>query len=77
MQSAEKIAKKILKENPEVFESLMEFEKTKRISKKERANFTIDKTLLNRFRNYCKSKGYNMSALVENFVMHTLKNKSN
>lgn len=76
MQSAEKIAKKILKENPEVFESLMEFERTQRVATKERANFTIDKTLLNKFRNYCKSKGYNMSALVENFIMHTLKGKT-
>ena len=73
MLSAKELGRKILKENPEVFESLLEFEKTKKISKKERANFTIDKTLLNRFRKHCKAKGLNMSALIENFIMETLK----
>jgi post-segregation antitoxin (ccd killing protein) len=73
MLSAKQLGEKIVKENPEVFESLMEFEKTGRLARKERANFTIDKTLLNKFRRHCKSKGLNMSALIENFIAETLK----
>ena len=76
MLSNRQRAEKIVKENSEVFESLLEFEKTKRIATKERANFTIDKTLLNKFRRHCKQKGLKMSALIENFIMETLKKKN-
>ena len=56
---------------PEVFDALLDFEKTHRIKKinyKERANFTIDSNLLNEFREYCRKKGMKMSAKIEQFI---------
>ena len=46
-----KTTEKLLKEKPEVFEALLEFERTGKLPKlnyKERANFTIDSELLRR-----------------------------
>lgn len=66
-----KTALKVIKEKPEIFDALLEFERTGKVPKpyyKVRANFTIDKTILKKFRDYCKKKGYNMSALIENFI---------
>ena len=70
MQSSKflETARKIVRENPEAFEALLEYERTKKLPKlsyKERANFTIDSTLLRKFRGYCKEKGLNMSRVVE------------
>ena len=64
-------AKKAIREKPEIFEALLEFERTKKLPKinyKERANFTLDAKLLKRFREYCKKQGYNMSAKVEKAI---------
>jgi len=60
-----KIADEIAKRDKEVFNTLMEFENTKKIRTKTRLNFTIDKSLAARFKKFCKEKGYNMSAKVE------------
>ena len=60
-----KIADNIVAEEKEVFETLMEFEKTKKIRTKTRMNFTIDKSTASKFKKYCKNKGYNMSAKIE------------
>ena len=63
-----KRALQVIREHPEAFEALLEYERTKKLPKlsyKERANFTIDSTLLRKFRAYCKEKGLNMSRLVE------------
>jgi len=71
-------AKKIIKENPEYFEALVEFEKTKklpRLNYKKRANFTIDSKLLKDFREYCKEKKLNMSNLLEKHIKEELKLK--
>lgn len=72
-----KTAKRIIKENPEYFEALLEFEKTKKLPKftyKKRANFTIDADLLRKFRNYCKKKGYKMSTKIEQYIIKELSN---
>ena len=58
-------AQKVAKENPELFQTLMEFEKTKKIRTKIKLNFTIDKTIASQFKKYCREHGYNMSAKVE------------
>lgn len=61
-------AKRVIRENPEVFEALLEFEKTKRLPKisyRERINLTIDNSLLKKFKQYCKDKSLNMSRLIE------------
>lgn len=59
------IAKKIAKKDKMVFDTLMEFEKTKKIRTKTRLNFTIDKNAAQKFRKYCRQHGYNMSAKIE------------
>lgn len=66
-----KLAKEAIKEHPEAFEALMEFERTGKLSKpnyKIRANFTIDAQLLRKFREYCKRKGMKMSSVIENYI---------
>ncbi len=70
------LAKRAVKEHPEVFEALLEYERTGKLPKpnpKERANFTIDTKLLRLYRNYCKKQGYKMSARIEKFVEEELK----
>ncbi len=72
------IAKRIVKENPEYFEALVEFERTKKLPKlqyKQRANFTIDSELLRKFRIYCQKQGYKMSAKLERLIQQELKNQ--
>jgi len=66
-----------IKEHPELFEALLEFERTGRLKKpnpKTRANFTIDHKLLNQFREYCQDKGFKMSSLIEKSIKKILEN---
>ncbi|MBN1502762.1 hypothetical protein JW930_04400 [Candidatus Woesearchaeota archaeon] len=58
-------AHRIAKEHKELFDTLLEFEKTHEIRTKTRLNFTIDKSTASKFRKLCKNKGYNMSAKIE------------
>ena len=60
-----KIAEKIAVKDKALFDTLIEFEKTKKIRTKERLNFTIDKSVAERFKKFCRDKGYNMSAKIE------------
>jgi len=62
------IAEKIAKDDKELFDTLTEFEKTKEIRTKTRLNFTIDKATASRFKKFCREKGYNMSAKVEQMI---------
>ena len=57
----------------EVFDTLMEFEKTKRIRTKTRMNFTIDRGVASRFKKYCREHGYNMSSKVERAIKGVIK----
>jgi len=59
------IAKGIVTRDKPFFDSLIEFEKTGKIRSKTRLNFTINKTTSYRFKQYCKRKGHNMSAKIE------------
>lgn len=68
-----KIAERVVKEKPQMFETLMEFEKTKKIRTKERLNFTIDKRVASEFRKFCREKGYNMSAKIEQVMRDAVK----
>lgn len=66
-----KRAKKVIKENPEVFAVLEEYDRTgklRKLSYKERANFTIEANLLAEFRAHCRKHGFNMSAKIEQFI---------
>ena len=67
MQSSKFVqkARKIAEKSPEVFNTLMEFEKTKKIKTKTRLNFTIDKEVAMKFKKNAREKGYNMSAKIE------------
>ena len=67
------IAKNIVKKDKEVFDTLMEFEDTKRIRSKTRLNFTIDKNIASKFKKYCREKGYNMSARIEMMIRDFIK----
>jgi uncharacterized protein (DUF4415 family) len=72
-------AKKVIKHNPEMFEALMEFERTKKLPKltrKERVNFTIDSRLLRKFKEYCKRHNKVMSKVIENYIKKELGMKS-
>lgn len=66
------IAKNIAKKDKEMFDTLIEFEKTKKIRTKIRLNFTIDKSIASRFKKFCKDKGYNMSAKIEQAMREML-----
>ena len=68
-----KLAKKIAVRDKRLFDSLIEFEKTGKIRTKTRLNFTIDKDLGDRFRKYCRDKGYNMSAKIEGCIEELVK----
>lgn len=66
-----KKAKEVIRKNPEVFAALEEYDKTgklRKLSYKERANFTIDAELLRSFRHHCHKHGLNMSAKIEQFI---------
>jgi len=70
------LAKNSIKKHPEMFEALLEYERTGKLPKpnpKERANFTIDAKLLRLYRAYCKEHGYKMSARIEKFIEKELK----
>jgi hypothetical protein len=70
------VADRIINENPEVFEALLEFERTGRLPKleyKERVNFTIDAELMKKFRIYCKKKGYKMSSVIEKLIIESVR----
>jgi hypothetical protein len=58
-------AREIVKRDSAVFDTLMEFEKTKRIRSKTRLNFTVDKAVAMNFKKFSREKGYNMSAKIE------------
>lgn len=69
-------AKQLIARYPEVFESLVEFERTKRIPKlyrRKRLNITIDENVLRSFKSYCESKNINMSKLIEKKIIDGMK----
>ena len=70
-----KIAKKVKMKNKELFDTLIEFEKTKKIRNKTRLNFTIDRTVASKFKKFCREKGYNMSAIVDKLIREKLGDK--
>lgn len=68
-------ARRIIRENPDVFEALMEFERTKRLPRvnvRERINLTLDSNLLHRVKRYCKEKNIILSRLVERHLKEEL-----
>lgn len=67
---------RLLKEQPEIFDALLEFERTKKVPKftyKRRFNFTLDPMLMNKFRTYCEKKGIKMSTRIEQHIREDIK----
>ncbi|MDD4877507.1 MAG: hypothetical protein PHO02_00540 [Candidatus Nanoarchaeia archaeon] len=68
-------ALKAIKEHPQVFESLAEYDRTRKLQRtvyKERATFTIDANILRKFRAYAKEHGMDMSKIVEKQIKQVL-----
>ena len=68
--------RKVLRENPQMFDALEEYDRTRRLRKieyKERVDFTIDQNVLRHFRRVCKENGYAMSKLLENYMKEFVK----
>ncbi|MBI5871473.1 hypothetical protein HZB88_00095 [archaeon] len=66
-----KTTERLLREQPEIFDALLEFEKTKKVPKfvyKKRVNFTIDSVLFKKFRDFCEKKGLKMSTRIEQLI---------
>ena len=73
------LAKQIVRKHPEMFESLMEYERTGKLPKpnpKIRANFTIDARAFRSYREYCKKHGCKMSSRIEKFMQEELSKAS-
>lgn len=73
-----KTFRKIHREYPEMFQALEDYDRThklKKLSYKERANFTIDARLLRKFRSYCAEHGYSMSKILEQCIGEWLRKK--
>ena len=69
----QKIAKRIVEKDKDMFDALLEFEKTKRIRTKTRVNFTIEIGVVRKFRKFCREHGYNMSAKIEDAMEEIIK----
>lgn len=64
-------ALKAIKEHPQVFEALAEYDRTGKMPKtvyRERINLTIDGRLLKKFKGYAREKGLNLSRVVERHI---------
>ena len=72
-----KRANELINKYPEIFESLLEFERTKKLPKlykRKRLNITIDENILRDFKNYAEKNNLNMSRLIEKKMLEELKN---
>ena len=72
-----KLVDKAIEEHPEAFEAMLEFERTKKLprpSHKERLNFTLDRNLIMKFREYTKKKNQKMSNVIEELIKEKLNN---
>jgi len=71
-------AKKIIREKPELFAALEEFDRTGKLKKlkyKERATFTIDEEIMMKFRVYCEKNNMKMSSVIEEMIKSKVKNE--
>jgi hypothetical protein len=69
-------AKEVIAKNQDMIIALEELDRTgklKKIAYKTKVSFTIDEELFNKFRNYCKKNGINMSGRMENYIRQELK----
>ena len=69
-------AKEVIARNQDVLNALEELDRTGKLRKvnyKTRVAFTLDEELFNKFRNYCKQNGINMSGRIESYIRKELK----
>lgn len=72
------LARQIINKYPEVFESLLDYERTKKIPKlyrRKRLNVTIDENILRDFKQYARSKSLNISRFIEQRMSEELSKK--
>ena len=73
-------AKEVIAKNQDVLSALEELDRTgklRKIAYKTKVSFTIDEELFNKFRNYCKQNGINMSGRIESYIREEVKNQRN
>ena len=71
------LAKKNIKENPEIFDALLELERTGKVpkfTKKERIDITIDNEILRKFRTYCEKNKLKISNIIEKLMEKQINN---
>jgi len=69
-------AKRVIRKYPEVFQSLLDYETTKKIPKlyrRMRLNITIDENILRDFKAYCRKNNINMSRFLESRMREAIK----
>jgi len=67
---------RLIKEQPEIFDALLEAEKTGRVPKfthKKRIDITIDSEILRKFREVCRKQGYKISNRIERLIIQDIK----
>ena len=76
MQAFLEKAKEVIAKNQDVIAVFEELDRTGKFKKriyKTRVSFTLDEELFNKFRNYCKQNGINMSGKIESYIRKELK----
>jgi len=72
-------AREVIAKNQDMIAALEELDRTgklKKLSYKTKVSFTIDEELFNKFRNYCKKNGINMSGKIESYIREELTRQS-
>ena len=72
-------AREVIAKNQDMIAALEELDRTgklKKLSYKTKVSFTIDEELFNKFRNYCKKSGINMSGKIESYIREELTRQS-
>ena len=80
MQSFLEKAKEVIAKNQDVIAVFEELDRTGKFKKriyKTRVSFTLDEELFNKFRNYCKQNGINMSGRIESYIRKELSKNFN
>ena len=75
MQSFFDKAKEVIAKNQDVIAVFEELDRTGKFRKrayKAKISLTVDEELFNKFRNYCKKNGINMSGRIENYIREEL-----
>ncbi len=76
MSSFKEVGLRAIRQYPEIFSALEEFERTKKIPKftyRRRIDITIDEHLLKKFREHCRQHNIVMSRVIEEMMKSRLK----